>query len=449
MTHVAVVVPGIMGSELRLGAQVIWPGGALELIRPYSKMKELLDPNLVATDVIRSFSISTQYQALVDDLETCGFQETSTPPTLVICPYDWRKDNRLAAAVLADTLDTSLQAHGGQAEFSLVCHSMGGLVGRFYLESGAFVARRAHAAVRRLITLGTPHLGAPLAITAARGDEKRLFLSAAQVKQLCSDPRYPALYQLLPRRGTPGAWDAAAGAELAPIDIYASGTVAALELVQANVTSAETFHGALDLAKRPAHVRYFFFAGTRQRTSTSARLVAFGSSFRVSPIEMDDGGDGTVPVWSGWPSGVQGLPVGGEHGTIYKNDDLRRTLATLLGAHGLLAVGAPDRVDVSIRDRVVHPNDPVHVSLTFKQAVASLEADFVFEFAHIDPATGTVQYTPVGPAIPIRYEGMQAEQMNLIVSAPSNIGIYRLALYASADPARPRIGEDDLFVQLP
>ncbi|MGC1783631.1 MAG: hypothetical protein WA708_13995 [Acidobacteriaceae bacterium] len=55
--------------------------------------------------------------------------------------------------------------------------------------------------IKRLM-VGTPHRGATLALTAAVGPEKRLFLSASQVLQLVSDPRYPALYELLPPKGS-------------------------------------------------------------------------------------------------------------------------------------------------------------------------------------------------------------------------------------------------------
>jgi hypothetical protein len=50
--------------------------------------------------------------------------------------------------------------------------------------------------------------------------------------------------------------------------------------------------------------------------------------------------------------------------------------------------------------------------------------------------------------VPIHYDGMAVEQLNVVVDAPAVIGLYRVGLYASADPGRPRIGEDDLFVQL-
>ena len=132
MHKVAVLVPGIMGSVLELNGEVIWPGSVWSLIGTYKKMKELKDPNLVATDVIRSVSISDQYEDLIEDLNLCGFREDLSPPTLVICPYDWRKDNRESAKTLADKIDAAVVACGGDAncEVSIVAHSMGGLISR-------------------------------------------------------------------------------------------------------------------------------------------------------------------------------------------------------------------------------------------------------------------------------------------------------------------------------
>src|SRR5438128_1008040 len=68
MTRVAILVPGIMGSVLKLKNEVIWPGALDELLLPYRKMKQLMLTDLDATDVIRSFSFSQQYADLIGDL---------------------------------------------------------------------------------------------------------------------------------------------------------------------------------------------------------------------------------------------------------------------------------------------------------------------------------------------------------------------------------------------
>src|SRR4029453_12469761 len=112
MTSVAVLLPGLMGSELWLEDQLVWPGKPSELLLPYSKMDLLVRSDLEARDVIRSYSVSSQYASLIRDLEACGFREGRRPPTLFVFPYDWRKDNALSAAALADLLDRIVAEHG-------------------------------------------------------------------------------------------------------------------------------------------------------------------------------------------------------------------------------------------------------------------------------------------------------------------------------------------------
>ncbi len=71
----------------------------------------------------------------------------------IILPYGMLGDIRMAARFLADKVD-SIQRGDGVSHVDLVCHSAGGLVARYYLKylSG-------DRAVRKLITMGTPHNG--------------------------------------------------------------------------------------------------------------------------------------------------------------------------------------------------------------------------------------------------------------------------------------------------
>ncbi|MEK6333685.1 MAG: hypothetical protein AABM67_01975 [Acidobacteriota bacterium] len=449
MTNVAILVPGIMGSELRLKEEVIWPGSLWELKLPYKKMEKLKDPNLVATDVIRSFSVSEQYQGLINDLAKCDFREDGDPPTLFICPYDWRKDNSLSAKVLADLIDKAFAKHGDGIQISIIGHSMGGLISRYYLESGEFTSRPGFSHVKRLLTLGTPHRGAPLALGAALGLEKRLFLNAEQVKELVSDTRYPALYQLLPPPGEPFVWDEHKSAEYGQIDVYDNKVAQVLGLVPENLEAARAFHSKLDINKRPQYegkpIRYFFFVGTRQKTVSAITLLKIDEKqYRVRRSELEDAGDGTVPAWSGSVTGTQGQPVGGEHSTIYRNDLLLRTMAILLGKAGVLAAD-PERVEVALRERVVNPGDLVHVALTFASGVDKLDGKLSVQrvlFGDDEKLQGFA--SPVS-LHPISYAGLNAEKLSVIFTAPTVPALYRVAYYPSGynEPA----GKDELFVQ--
>ncbi|MEN3331945.1 MAG: hypothetical protein V7641_1310 [Blastocatellia bacterium] len=448
VTHAAIVIPGIMGSVLQLNQEVIWPGSPLELYLPYNKMAKLLNPNLVATDVIRQVSISEQYRQLIVDLGKCGFHEDSNPKTLYVYPYDWRKDNALAAQGLAALIDKAVTQNSA-TEISLIAHSMGGLISRFYLESGDFNGRPGYSAVQRLLTLGTPHRGSPLALSAALGKEKRLFLNADQVQLLVNDPRYPSLYQLLPPRGEPFAWNEDQTAKFSEVDIYDTRIVQALGLSSANIQAAQTFHSKLDINKRPQiqgrPMRYFFFAGTRQTTISSVNVLQVDATqILVRKTELEDAGDGTVPIWSASITGIQGQPVGGEHGTIYRNDTLRRTMAALLGAKGVLPA-EPSKVEVALRERVVHAADAVHVALSFGAGVDKLAGQLALQLADVNPTSGLVKYSKPVSIYPINYSGLNAEKLTVIFSAPGYPGIYRVAYIPEGydDPA----GSDELIVQ--
>jgi pimeloyl-ACP methyl ester carboxylesterase len=444
MTAVAILLPGIMGSVLQLGDEVIWPGPVTSLIFPYGKMQELMLEELVATDCIRSFSITSQYKNLIEDLNTLGFTEGNG--TLVIAAYDWRKDNAKSAETLAAHIDSVVHRHGSNVEISIIAHSMGGLISRYYLESGTFNGRSGFSCIRRLITLGTPHGGAALALRLILGYEKRLFLNKDQVLQATSDIRYPAAYQLLPARSEPFAWIENAGGEI--VDIYESGIAKRLGLVDANLAAALRFRAGLDVGRRPANVRYFSFAGTQQTTATHMLIRKFGGSrLRPDAIEDEDGGDGTVPTWSGFIPGMERQFVGGEHGTIYKASMLRHVLATLLGRPGTLA-GIPDHVDVAVRDKVVEPDDTVHVAIGFTISIQDFSGVLTVERAQTDPVSGiAIGFDPPRNAFPVEYRGLGMEAMSLSFKAPDLPGFYRVALRNDLNAAPS--GYDELIVQQP
>jgi hypothetical protein len=92
MKHVAVVIPGVMGCELKTKeGQLIWPGPVLSLAFHYNLMDQLMQEDLSVGGLIRSYSTITQYGELIADLRICGFRESDAPPTLVAFAYDWRR----------------------------------------------------------------------------------------------------------------------------------------------------------------------------------------------------------------------------------------------------------------------------------------------------------------------------------------------------------------------
>ncbi|HTF12379.1 MAG TPA: hypothetical protein VK659_29835 [Asanoa sp.] len=80
---------------------------------------------------------------------------------VLVAPYDWRLSNRHNAALLRQRIaarwfrDRVPLSVPNDQQVTLIGHSMGGLVARAFVESGG------HRLTRQVITIGTPHLGAP------------------------------------------------------------------------------------------------------------------------------------------------------------------------------------------------------------------------------------------------------------------------------------------------
>jgi hypothetical protein len=328
-------------------------------------------------------------------------------------------------------------------------HSMGGLVARHYLESGKFNSRPAFKSISMLICLATPHIGSPLALTAALGMERRLFLSKEQVYKLTQQPRFPSLYQLVPPVRTPFVWNRKLSEQLKPVDIYDPRIYPTIHAFQqpknrlnaSNLDSARDFHSSLDLRRRPDSVRYFFFAGTRQTTATASFATPIENDLEIRNHEVDDGGDGTVPFWSAAVTGEQVSAVGGEQATIYKNGELQQVLVAVLGKRALLAVMAI-RPELSVRDRVVDPRETFRVALSFKDGVSVVEGRIELEKLQSEDRG---EYGSPKTLAEISYRGARTEQFNLLLSAPEVPGVYRVRF--SEEKTGNAQAADDVFVQ--
>ena len=178
MRHLVVVVPGIGGSVLADGSRVVWDAGIGDIaglvLRP-----DRLDlgsvPKLTPTGLIRSrtwlpgWTVVHGYQGLMASLASLpGAVVDSGDPggrvpvaTVVAFPYDFRRSIAEAAGRLQAEVDRRLEDLGGERDkrVIVVAHSMGGLVARHWLGPGG-----GWPLCRSLITLGTPHRGAPKAL---------------------------------------------------------------------------------------------------------------------------------------------------------------------------------------------------------------------------------------------------------------------------------------------
>ena len=196
MIRWVVLVPGIMGTSLILDGKEIWPPSAWEVVMGYHDIDKLMDDQVEVGQIIEKVWIKSIYRTLLDDLVACGYSERDTERRLIPHPYDWRRSNELAAAGLVARLDAEVEAVGLPDDITLVGHSMGGLVIRTSVRGRRAKSKPWFGQCRRLITLGTPHTGAPLSLWRMTGHEKMLGVSAGDIALLGADPRFPSMYEL-------------------------------------------------------------------------------------------------------------------------------------------------------------------------------------------------------------------------------------------------------------
>ncbi len=226
-----IFVPGIGGSNLRVeGGSALW----FSLLE--SNLNRLtLDPlkpqeNIIATDATRGVTYNNPltggvlfrkivYEPLLQTLVGSGYYEyqvnrdparqttagcdmtqdsenSNQKPNLFVFAYDWRKNNVEGAAALKDYVGCVRKFYPS-SKINIVAHSMGGLLARRYILDNP----GAHN-VDKLITIGSPWLGAPKAIYMMEtGEFFGNLLDRAHAPTMKSLVEFfPGVHELLPSR---------------------------------------------------------------------------------------------------------------------------------------------------------------------------------------------------------------------------------------------------------
>jgi pimeloyl-ACP methyl ester carboxylesterase len=234
---------------------------------------------------------------------------------LLTFAYDWRYSNAHTARLLDEEIRPALaewqSGPGGPgSKLILICHSMGGLVARYFCEhlGGA-------ALTRRIVTFGTPHRGALKALYALSGEMKIApFISARSIAGA-----WPSVWEMLPQY---------------PCLRDANGRFVRLADSTLDLARDPRFAGARDFQQAirvPAEARakageraydQVVFFGRVQTTLQYAKV--WGSS--IKPIAPgadgvpDRGGDGTVPSFASmpieWDSSEDALPLLDKHAAL-------------------------------------------------------------------------------------------------------------------------------------
>lgn len=248
--------------------------------------------------------------------------------TLFEYPYDWRLRIETNADRLAEALERWADGDP-QMQFTLVGHSMGGLVSR------AFLARhreQAQRRIKRVIMHGTPHFGAAGAI-ADLMEGNRMMALAAALNSNNAIRRFvlnmPSAYQLLP---APPDLFPAGRPYPANFDVYDARQWRLDGVRQDYLDDGRRFHELLADFDHP--VEMVQIAGCHLETKVD---VALGFDTQERPTlqvftksEGDDSGDATVPLYSARLPGAQMYYLQEVHRYLPRNDQVIQATIDLI-----------------------------------------------------------------------------------------------------------------------
>jgi pimeloyl-ACP methyl ester carboxylesterase len=221
LRHLIVIIPGIGGSEFTgPTGRMEWALGGSAIARFLIRPK-LLDIDeagaLEPTSLVRTFTtfgslinitgyegLSTLLGTAFSDLESHNYRRGQPVPSktdVLLLPYDFRRSVADSAVTLADAVGQALVGVHESAQRDrviVVAHSMGGLVARYWI--GALGGWRV---CKALLTLGTPHRGAPKAFDWLVNGPGIGRLRHSGVTRVLR--RWPSVYELLPQY--PAIWD--------------------------------------------------------------------------------------------------------------------------------------------------------------------------------------------------------------------------------------------------
>ena len=235
-------------------------------------------------------------------------------------PYDWRLRIEKNAEYLAAAIET--WADGDKAmQFTLVGHSMGGLVARTLVNGDRDRARKR---IKRVITLGTPHFGAAGAVSDIMLGNRMMAIASAlndnnDMRRMLST--FPSVFQLLP-----------APPDLFPhdrhypvnFDVYSEQAWRMASIRQEYLDGGKRLHELLAGDDHP--VPTVQIAGCHLDTIVDIeRQFESGDKPKLNIIREktgSDSGDATVPLWSARLPGAAMYYVQEVHRDLPKNGDV-------------------------------------------------------------------------------------------------------------------------------
>lgn len=331
------LLPGILGSNLRVGDNRVWLGW--RLVNGFAR---LAYDEGDKTTVVEDGPLGMVYDDLTSFL--------SADHDVIPFAFDWRRPIEEAAHRLADAVDSAIEVRRGSGKpVRLLAHSMGGLVARaLQIERPKTWANMMKAKDARLLMLGTPNDGSFAPMQMLSGDDtfgNMLMVVGApfrghETRQLIA--QFPGLLQLqaglLEDLGKEERWTALAEADLAAVRASSVWHRLGLQLDESKwgIPSQRVLDAAVSLRRHLDKQRdkdLSVFAGKLLMVVGKAAFTPAGyQEARGGLVYLDapEQGDGRVTLQSALLPGVDAWTIDCEHSSLPKRKDAFEAYRELL-----------------------------------------------------------------------------------------------------------------------
>ncbi len=306
-----VFVPGMMGSQLWLGSERVWPNVRYlfrnpEIYRYPSahplEARGIVDEVVIVPNLIKQ----DQYNRLGDYLvEELGYQRGFD---FYEFAYDWRQDVRTSARQLGQLIESIPSPE----PITIIAHSLGTMVTRYYVDRLGGMRR-----VGRVVLMGGPHQGVVKGLTSLLVAPSVLPFGIMGERLRKIVLTFPSSYQIIP---TYACGKDQHGEKINFLEDESWLAPEQLPLLRA----AREFRRELG---RGCSVPALSIFGYGQKTISSVQ-VSRGQQGEISDIQYrsDENGDNTVLEKSAVLSSREIHPVRQHHGSLFVDNDVKMRL---------------------------------------------------------------------------------------------------------------------------
>jgi len=481
MKDMVVLLPGVMGSVLQKNGEDIWNISVealwkvtREVVSRRSSLEELtlqeddperdyLDDGIRATNLIQDARLVPGFfkvdgysfirtQLIKDFNITPGKVDEAQRANFFEFPYDWRRDNRVAARLLKKLIDQKLprwqEIHPG-AKVILIAHSMGGIVARYYLEH---LGGAEHC--KALITLGTPYRGSVKILNyLANGFRKRPLPELTEVVRSLT-----SAYQLLPiypMVNVAGNWQRVAEVDDIPGVVKERAKQGREFLLSLKGTAAYQTKPIVGVGQSTPQSATF--ANGKLEVSKDTLPTNPNSQEALSPEFAI--GDDTVPLLSAIPlelsEQLQDVPLIECHGSLQCNPQIWALVRTALmrlqdrisdfqNPKSIQSLPQPAGISLALDDLYL-PDEPVQL----RAEIVNVEPETVNSTGNFGGLNAIM--TPVrvsGEQEEVETEFKQEEDTRYVLTLDPTVlapGLYRLTVETGKSPAQAPKPVHDLF----